>query len=137
MNKPFCEQIDRESLVEEYVRGKLQGEMRAQFEQHLRECERHTREVQLEKSLCSGVIEFARSQVRSTIRKDPRPREDMRYAILRYAAFLFVAVVVPLMLYYQFRIFQPRAQTSRCATRSKSIRRFRTRTQHSGRRKIH
>jgi hypothetical protein len=110
MNKPFCEQIDRELLVEEYVRGKLQGEIRAQFEQHLRECERHARQVQLEKSLRDGVIEFARSQVRSTIRKDLRPREDMRYAMLRYAAFLFVAVVVPLLLYYQFRIFQPDLQ---------------------------
>ena len=107
MNKPFCEQIDRESLVEEYVRGKLQGEILTRFEQHLHECERHAREVQLEQSLRNGVIEFARNQVRSTIRKDLRPQEDMRYAILRYAAFLFVAVVVPLMLYYQFRVFQP------------------------------
>jgi hypothetical protein len=107
MNKPFCDQIDRESLVEEYVRGKLPGALRAQFEQHLHECARHAREVQLEKSLRNGVIEFARSQVRSTIHKDLRPKEDMRYAILRYAAFLFVAVVIPLLLYYQFRIFQP------------------------------
>jgi hypothetical protein len=102
------------------VRGKLQGEIRTQFEQHLQECERHTQAVQLEKSLRNGVIEFARNQIRSNIRKDlRRPQEEVRYAILRYAAFLFVAVVVPLMLYYQFRIFQPDIKSSRIVTTQK------------------
>jgi hypothetical protein len=113
MNKSFCEQIDRDSLVEEYVRGKLQGELRTQFEAHLRECERHAQAVLLEKSLRNGVIEFARGQIRATIRRERRPQEDVRYAILRYAAFLFVAVVVPLMLYYQFGVFQPSAGQKR------------------------
>ncbi len=35
MDKKLCQQIDQESLVEQYVAGKLRGELLVQFEQHI------------------------------------------------------------------------------------------------------
>jgi hypothetical protein len=107
MDKSFCERIDRESLIEEYVQGKLSGELGRQLEQHLRECERHALAVRWETNLRQGVIEFARNQLRSRIRKEYRPPENIRFVVLRYAALVLIMVVVPLMLYYQFRIYRP------------------------------
>lgn len=107
MDKTFCEQIDRDSLVEEYIQGRLPGDLRIRFEQHLLECDQHAMAVRMERILKKGVVEFARNQVRSSIiHRHHRPQEDLRVAILRYAAFLFVAVFVPLMLYYQFQVLQ-------------------------------
>jgi len=107
MDKLFCEQIDREMLIEEYVQGRLRSEVRDKFEQHLLECDKHALAVRLEKILKKGVTEFARNQLRSTItRHHHQPQENLRVVILRYAAFLFVAVFVPLMLYYQFQVLQ-------------------------------
>ena len=111
MDKSFCEKIDRELLIEEYVRGKLTGALLQQFEEHLRECSTHTRAVYQETNLRNGVIEFARNQIRSRIHKDQIPRNNVRFVLLRYAAVLFVIVTVPLILYYQFRILQPQGNT--------------------------
>ena len=51
MNKLSCRQIDDEFLVEQYVAGKLTGELRDRFEQHISECPEHAKAVSLEKVL--------------------------------------------------------------------------------------
>ena len=104
MDKNFCRQIDKESLVEQYVAGKLRGDLLDQFEQHLKDCEDHARAVLLEKALKRGVSEYARGEIKSKLRNRLKKREDTRYMMLRYAAILLVAVVTPLLLYYQLNI---------------------------------
>lgn len=112
MDKSFCKRIDDEFLVEEYVAGKLFGELREQFEQHISECEEHANALALEKALRRGVREFARNELKSRIRSKVRKRDDIRLIVLRFAAFLFVAVITPLILYYQFGILQQESEQS-------------------------
>jgi hypothetical protein len=112
MDKNFCQQIDQESLVEQYVAGKLRGDILAKFEQHLRECEDHAQAVLLEKALKRGVAEFARGEIKSRLRDRLKKREDTRFMILRYAAILLVAVITPLILYYQLNIAPGEMQES-------------------------
>jgi hypothetical protein len=104
MPKSFCDQIDQELLVEQYVVGKLSGDLLDKFEQHITVCAKHANAVALEKALRRGVREFARSELKARIKYRVHKREDMRVMILRFAAFLFVAVITPLILYYQFAI---------------------------------
>ena len=104
MNKNFCRQIDQESLVEMYIAGKLRGDILQQFEQHLKECQEHAQAVLLEKALKRGVSEFARGELKTKLSQRLKKREDTRFMILRYAAILLVAVVTPLILYYQLNI---------------------------------
>ena len=104
MDKNFCRQIDQESLVEQYVAGKLRGELLDQFEEHLKDCQDHAGAVLLEKALKRGVSEFARGEIKSKLRHRLKKREDARYMMLRYAAILLVAVITPLLLYYQINI---------------------------------
>lgn len=106
MNKLTCQQIDSEFLVEQYVAGKLTGELQDRFEEHIAECVEHTRAVSLEKVLKRGVRDYARSELKSRIMNRVKKREDIRVLVLRFAAFLFLAVLAPLILYYQFGIFQ-------------------------------
>ena len=105
MDKLSCQQIDNEFLVEEFVAGKLTGELLERFEQHISECAEHARAVSLERVLRRGVREYARTGIKSRILKRVKKREDIRLMVLRFAAFLFVAVVTPLILYYQFGFF--------------------------------
>ncbi len=104
MDKNFCQQIDQESLVEQYVAGKLRGELSDKFEHHLEECEDHAQAVLLEKALKRGVSDFARGEMKSRLRDRLKKREDTRFMILRYAAILLVAVITPLILYYQLNV---------------------------------
>jgi hypothetical protein len=106
MDKLSCQQIDAEFLVEQYVAGKLTGELRDRFEEHIAECAEHAQAISLEKVFRRGVREFARSEIKSRIMSRAKKREDIRVLVLRFAAFLFVAVITPLILYYQFGIFQ-------------------------------
>ncbi len=104
MDKILCRQIDQELLVEQYVAGKLRGELLEQFEQHIKGCEDHARAMSLEKALKRGVSEFARGEIKTKLRNRLKKREDTRFMILRYAAILFVAVITPLLLYYQLNV---------------------------------
>jgi len=112
MDKNFCQQIDQESLVEQYVAGKLRGELLDKFEHHLKECEDHAQAVLLEKALKRGVSEFARGEIKSKLRDRLKKREDTRFMILRYAAILLVAVITPLILYYQLNVAPGEMQES-------------------------
>ncbi len=104
MDKNFCQQIDRELLVEQYVCGRLKGDLLEKFENHIQGCEVHAQAVTLEKAIKRGVSEFARSEIKSKLHDRLKKREDTRFLLLRYAAVLFVAVITPLLLYYQFNI---------------------------------
>jgi hypothetical protein len=104
MDKNFCQQIDRELLVEQYVCGRLKGDLLEKFENHLRECEVHAQAVTLEKAIKRGVSEFARGEIKTKLHDRLKKREDTRFLLLRYAAVLFVAVITPLLLYYQFNV---------------------------------
>ena len=104
MDKHFCKLIDDQLLVEQYVAGKLKGEILEKFEEHIKECDTHLQAVMLEKALQRGITEFARSEIRTKLKKRIEKREDTKYLILRYAAILFIAVITPLLLYYQFAV---------------------------------
>jgi len=104
MDKKFCQQIDHESLVEQYVAGKLKGKLLEKFEQHLKECKDHAQAVLLEKAIKRGISDFARGEIKSNLKNRLKKREDTRFLILRYAAILLVAVITPLLLYYQMNI---------------------------------
>ena len=104
MDKNFCRQIDKQFLVEDYVAGKLKGELLNKFEQHISQCEKHARAVALEKAMIKGITEFARGEIKAKLRERLKKKADMRLMFLRYAAILFVAVITPLLIYYQFYI---------------------------------
>jgi len=110
MYDSFCKEIDQELLVEQYVAGKLSGDLLYKFEQHINVCAEHANAVSLEKALRRGVREFARSEIKSRIKQRIHKREDMRIMILRFAAFLFVAVITPIILYYQFVLVPDRIE---------------------------
>ena len=111
MDKDFCQQIENESLVEQYVAGTLSGELLEKFERHLKECEKHAGAVVMEKALKHGISEFARDEIKLNLKNRLKKREDTRFLMLRYAAILFVAVIAPLLLYYQLNV-APNAMTS-------------------------
>jgi len=106
MDKSYCKKIDKDLLVEKYVEGKMNAEERQEFEQHLRECPVHAQAVALEKSLHRGISEFARSEIRTRLKRSIQKREDIRFYVVRYAAILFLVVITPLILYYQFYVPQ-------------------------------
>lgn len=94
-------------LVELYVKDKLGFEDRHQFELHLKECQKHAQAVALEKAFHRGISDYARSEIRTHLKRSLEKKEAMRFYLLRYAAILFFVVITPLMLYYQFYIPQP------------------------------
>ena len=104
MGNDFCRQIDEKMLVEEYVAGRLKGDLLKNFEEHIEKCEKHDHAVSLEKSLKMGISEFARNDIKAKLRKRLEKQNDTRFLILRYAAILLVAVITPLLIYYQFNI---------------------------------
>jgi hypothetical protein len=104
MDKKFCQQIDHESLVEQYVAGKLKGKLLEKFEKHLKECRDHAQAVLLEKAIKRGISDFARGEIKSNLKNRLKKKEDTRFLILRYAAILLVAVITPLLLYYQMNV---------------------------------
>ena len=106
MDKDFCRRIDKELLVEQYITGKLKGVLLEQFEQHIQKCAVHAQAVTLEKALKRGVTEFARGEIKTKLRERIQKRDDNRYILLRYAAILVVAVITPLLLYYQLNLTQ-------------------------------
>lgn len=101
MDKDFCRQIDDEDLIEKYIAGKLHGELLNRLTEHLQECIDHSKAVNLEKALSRGVREFARSELKSNLRTQIKKHEISKYYILRYAAILIVAIMAPIVLYYQ------------------------------------
>lgn len=101
MDRSFCEKIDQDLLVDLYISGQLSGGLKEKFEKHITECEKHAKEVQLEKAFKEGVSAFARSEVKAKIRQKIKKRDDHRLLILRYAAIIFLIVFTPLLLYYQ------------------------------------
>ena len=112
MEKNFCKKIDQDSLIEQYVAGKLRGNILREVEQHIKECEDHAQAVLLEKALKRGVSDFARGEIKTRLRDRLKKREDTRFMILRYAAILLVAVITPLILYYQFNVAPEEMATS-------------------------
>jgi hypothetical protein len=104
MDKDYCRLADEEMLVEAYVAGKLKGEVLKKFEEHLKICVKHARAVSLEKALKKGIAEYARAEIKLRIRNSLEKMRDKRFLLLRYAAILFVAVLMPLLLHYQFNI---------------------------------
>jgi len=101
MDKDFCRQIDDDDLIEKYIAGKLHGELLNRLTEHLQECIDHSKAVNLEKALSRGVREFARSELKSNLRTQIKKHEISKYYILRYAAILIVAIMAPIVLYYQ------------------------------------
>ncbi len=104
MNKAFCRQIDEEFLLEQYVKGRLPAEMRFKIEQHIEECPVHAQALRLEKLLHHGITEYGRHEMKQRLQKGLRRSDDTKVLILRFAAILFVAVFIPVVLYYGFYI---------------------------------
>jgi hypothetical protein len=101
MDQKFCKQIDDEDLIEKYIAGNLQGELLHRLTEHLAECQMHSQAVNLERALSRGVRDFARSELKTKLRFQIKKHEISKYYILRYAAVLIVAVMAPIILYYQ------------------------------------
>jgi len=104
MHNDYCRQVDKELIVEAYVAGKLKGAALIKFEEHLRHCEKHSQAVYIEKALKKGISEFARSEMKLKIQKRLEKQHEARFLLLRYAAILLVAVITPLLIYYQYNI---------------------------------
>ncbi len=104
MSNDFCRQIDEKMLVEEYVAGRLKGDLLKNFEEHIEKCEKHAQAVLLEKALKRGISEFARSEIKTKLQKRLEKQNDTRFIMIRYAAILLVAVITPLIIYYQFNV---------------------------------
>jgi hypothetical protein len=121
MDKNICQQIDDEMLVEQYVAGRLKGELLDKFEEHIQTCPNHAHAVTLEKALKRGVSEFARGELKSKIRERLQKREDTRFLLLRYAAILFVAVITPLLLYYQLNVYNSGLEESLSVTKETAL----------------
>ena len=103
MDKEFCKIIDQDDLVEKYIEGNLHGELLNRFIEHIGQCEEHSQAVTLEKALQRGVRDFARSELKSNLHHRIKKQEISKYYILRYAAILIIAVIAPIILYYQFK----------------------------------
>ena len=102
MDQKFCKQIDDEDLIEKYISGNLHGELLNRLTEHLAECQMHSQAVNLERALSRGVRDFARSELKTKLRFQIKKHEISKYYIMRYAAVLIVAIMVPITLYYQF-----------------------------------
>jgi hypothetical protein len=76
----------------------------------------------LEKALKRGVSEFARGEIKTRLRDRLKKREDTRFMMLRYAAVLLVAVITPLILYYQFNVAPEEMATSVAEAEKKKLR---------------
>ena len=100
MDKTFCRKIDEELLIEQYVKGTLPQEMRSRIEEHLETCPVHAQALRLEKLLHHGITEYGRYEMKQRLQKGLRRSDDTRILILRFAAILFVAVFIPVVLYY-------------------------------------
>jgi hypothetical protein len=120
MDREFCKLIDQDDLIEKYIEGELHGEILSKFIEHLSECEEHARAVSLEKALQRGVRDFARSELKSNLRHHIKKQEISKYYILRYAAVLVVAIMAPIILYYQFGIKSEKTDLPRENLRSLS-----------------
>ena len=101
MDQKFCKQIDDEDLIEKYISGNLHGELLSRLTEHLAECQMHSQAVNFERALSRGVRDFARSELKTKLRFQIKKHEISKYYILRYAAVLIVAVMAPIILYYQ------------------------------------
>ncbi len=111
MDQEFCKQIDEEDLIEKYIAGKLHGELLNRLTEHLSECQKHSEAVNLEKILSRGVRDFARTELKDKLNFQVQKNEISKYYILRYAAILFVAILAPIVLYYQFVKTTPSMET--------------------------
>ena len=101
MDQKFCKQIDDEDLIEKYISGNLHGELLSRLTEHLAECQMHSQAVNFERALSRGVRDFARSELKTKLRFQIKKHEISKFYILRYAAVLIVAIMVPIILYYQ------------------------------------
>ena len=113
MDKEFCRKIDNEFLIEQYVKGGLPPDLRLRIENHIRECPVHAQALRLERLLNYGIKEYARNQVKQRLKSGLRKTENTKVLILRFAAILFVAIFIPVLLYYSLymdRSEQPLAE---------------------------
>jgi hypothetical protein len=104
MDKAFCKKIDNESLIEAYVKGTLQPELRMQIEAHIQECPVHAQALRLEKLLNRGIQEYARYEMKKKLTVNVHKADETKLLILRFAAILFAAVLIPVLLYFGFKI---------------------------------
>lgn len=103
MDKAFCKKIDDESLIEGYVRGTLPPELRTQFEAHIRECPVHAQALRFEKLLNRGIKEYARHEMKKKLTVNVHRVDEAKVMILRFAAILFIVVLIPVLLYFGFK----------------------------------
>jgi hypothetical protein len=102
MNKDFCQKIDQDDLIEKYISGELSDRLKAELSEHIKACPKHAEALRLEQALSSGVRDYARSELKNRLMHHIKKQEISKYYILRYAAILVVAIMTPILLYYQF-----------------------------------
>ncbi len=106
MDKDFCRIIDEESLIEKYVERTLPAEIRLQLEQHIKECPKHAQAMRLEKLLSHGIKEYARHEMKQRLKDNLARTDDIKVLILRFAAILFIAILIPVLLYFGYQLYK-------------------------------
>jgi len=106
MDKDFCRVIDEELLIEKYVERTLPAEIRLKLEQHIKECPVHAQAVRLEKLLNHGIKEYARHEMKQRLKDSLARIDDTKVMILRFAAILFIAVLIPVILYFGYQLYK-------------------------------
>ena len=101
-----CHYIDQNELHELFFMDKLDADTKKEYLKHLEQCEKCRIEQEKERSLGSGIRQYARLRLKDEIKRQVeeirRERREQLYSFYKIAAVVFVFAFIPsLYIYYQ------------------------------------